>query len=138
MILGLSILSSEAVLLLLNSQYVLLDSMSWQKTDGRELADDLELRTQQLLSRNSANAGDLKKLFGFSGPGSFTGLRVSAAFLKGLSAGLGIPLAGISTFQIFGEPVAISLRAHKASALTLEQCLTNGYKFLENYIRYGH
>jgi len=35
-----------------------------------------------------------------TGPGSFTGLRLGIAFAKGLALGWGVPLAGISVFDL--------------------------------------
>lgn len=49
---------------------------------------------------------DLQGLGVAIGPGSFTGLRIGLATLKGIAAGLGIPLVGVSSL----ESVAYNLR----------------------------
>jgi tRNA A37 threonylcarbamoyladenosine modification protein TsaB len=39
------------------------------------------------------------------GPGSFTGIRLAIAFAKGLAMGYGIPVIGISLFDLFNDKI---------------------------------
>ena len=50
---------------------------------------------------NSIDLNQISLLINSSGPGSFTGLRVSLSFVKGLSLGLSIPFVNIPTFDVF-------------------------------------
>ncbi|UPA11878.1 tRNA (adenosine(37)-N6)-threonylcarbamoyltransferase complex dimerization subunit type 1 TsaB [Borrelia venezuelensis] len=72
---------------------------------------------------------DLKKLdllINSSGPGSFTGLRISLSFIKGLSLGLSIPFVNVPTFDVFAKLV-------NTSADTLTLSFTAGKYFLGCY-----
>jgi tRNA threonylcarbamoyladenosine biosynthesis protein TsaB len=52
-----------------------------------------------LLADNALKPQDIKGLVVGLGPGSFTGLRVGLATIKGLALGAGIPVYGISSMQ---------------------------------------
>ncbi len=101
----------------------------WNNLDGQELAEQLTANYLYLLSK--VKDAKITKIFGVEGPGSFTGLRISSSFLKGVSAALNVPLVGISSYDLFGEAFAFSLRPAKAVTLTLEECIEREYKFLE-------
>jgi tRNA threonylcarbamoyladenosine biosynthesis protein TsaB len=53
-----------------------------------------------LLERNTLQKGDLGGLVVISGPGSFTGLRVGLAAIKGLAEILQIPIAAVSMLEV--------------------------------------
>lgn len=106
-----------------------LGSLHWNNLGGSELADKVGEKYLELLSQ--VPDIQITKVFGAEGPGSFTGLRVSSSFLKGVSAALRVPLVGISSFDLMGEPFAFSLRPAKALSLSLEECIEKEYKFLE-------
>ncbi len=55
---------------------------------------------QRLLSERGLRPRDVHLICVSKGPGSFTGLRVGIAFAKGVAMGLGIPVVGISTFEV--------------------------------------
>ena len=105
----------------------------WNNSDGSELAESLDAKYLELLLEAKTKNKDIqiKKIFGVEGPGSFTGLRVSSAFLKGLSTALSVPLVGISSYDLFAEPFAFSLRPAKAAKLSLEECIEKQFKFLQ-------
>ncbi len=49
---------------------------------------------------------DIQALFATLGPGSFTGIRVSLAFCKGISAANKIPLIGVPTLDVLAQPIS--------------------------------
>jgi tRNA threonylcarbamoyladenosine biosynthesis protein TsaB len=49
---------------------------------------------------------DIKTIFVTLGPGSFTGIRVSLAFCKGISSSKKIPLIGVPTLDVLALPLA--------------------------------
>lgn len=80
-------------------------------TDGRRLLGELFLDVRrphgewllgivdQLLGRAGMTANDLDGFGVTIGPGSFTGLRVGLATVKGLALATGRPVAGVSTLR---------------------------------------
>jgi len=63
----------------------------------RESARDLDLAAAV---RDLVALDRLTRVVCATGPGSFTGLRLGAAFAVGLAMGLGIPLAGLPTLDL--------------------------------------
>ncbi len=57
----------------------------------------LSVKIGRMLEDQGYRPSDITGLVVTLGPGSFTGVRVGLAFCKGLSAGLGVPLAGVPT-----------------------------------------
>lgn len=66
----------------------------WEYKDnlGREMAEKLLETLKNHLAEHNKTFHDLKKITFFSGPGSFTGLRIGAAIVNTLSHELNIPL----------------------------------------------
>lgn len=62
--------------------------------DGRlpELVDEV-------LASHGATLGDLDRLVVVTGPGSFTGIRIGVAFVRGLALALDIPAIGITSLE---------------------------------------
>jgi tRNA threonylcarbamoyladenosine biosynthesis protein TsaB len=58
----------------------------------------------QILEKRRLEIKDLSLLISTKGPGSFTGIRVALAFLKGIRAGLGIGLVGVPTLDCLAYP----------------------------------
>ncbi|MEZ4814141.1 MAG: hypothetical protein R3A80_02905 [Bdellovibrionota bacterium] len=84
-VISLSMTSSQALMALFDEKAEkCLASVAWDNLDGVELAPLLDEKYKEILS--SANSSGFKyeitKVFGVEGPGSFTGLRISSAFLK--------------------------------------------------------
>ena len=127
----LSMLSSRALIALFTKDNKLCEYIIWEQQEGKELSDELPFQLSNLLKKTNSELKSLSKIYVFQGPGSFTGLRVSASFAKGLSTALSVPLVGIPSFRLYGELFAISLRAAKARSLSLEECVERSYKFLE-------
>ncbi|MEO7617929.1 MAG: tRNA (adenosine(37)-N6)-threonylcarbamoyltransferase complex dimerization subunit type 1 TsaB [Candidatus Saccharibacteria bacterium] len=62
---------------------------------GRGLSDELLGRITQLLEANNAALSHLTGVIIFSGPGSFTSLRIGHTIANALADGLGIPVVGV-------------------------------------------
>ncbi len=81
-----------------------------QLLDGAVFGDDsshlLELgRTLDLLlTEQGLDACDIERVALVVGPGSFTGLRIGMAFVKGLYAGLGMDVVTIGTLTLLALP----------------------------------
>ena len=60
--------------------------------ERRDLSRGIERVTAELLQAAGARAQDLAGVLVADGPGSFTGLRIGAAFAKGVCRALGVPL----------------------------------------------
>lgn len=54
---------------------------------------------EQLLAEGGIGWSDLTALGVGTGPGNFTGIRISVAAARGLALGLGVPAHGVSRFQ---------------------------------------
>jgi tRNA threonylcarbamoyladenosine biosynthesis protein TsaB len=76
-----------------------------------------------LLRAADVNAQDLEALVVGIGPGSFTGVRMGLAAVRGLALSLGIPVAGVSTLGALaaGAPDAVPLIDAKRHELFLER-----------------
>jgi len=53
-----------------------------------------------LLHSANCNVADLNAIVVATGPGSFTGLRIGLACAKGMAVALGIPVVGVSLFEL--------------------------------------
>ncbi len=71
---------------------VRLNDKEYTWNSGRELAEKLLGFLQEKLFENNATWQDLTEIEFFSGPGSFTGLRIGAAVVNTLADQLKIPL----------------------------------------------
>ncbi len=68
-------------------------------------------RIGDLLARNGRKLDDVDVLAAASGPGSFTGVRIGLAAVKGLGEVQGKPVAAVSTLEAVGEFSQHPLRA---------------------------
>lgn len=127
----LSMLSSRAVWAACDSSGKILALREWGRVEGAELSASLQSKLEAFLRENSFSLKSLQDLCVLSGPGSFTGLRVSCSFMQGLATALNLKLRGIPSFRLYGEAFAIPLRALKAAELGLEKYQAAGLKFLE-------
>lgn len=76
---------------------VIVGEMQWRTASHHTV--ELAPAVNDLLRRCSVTTSDMKAIAVALGPGSFTSLRISLAFAKGLALSLRIPLIGISTFE---------------------------------------
>jgi tRNA threonylcarbamoyladenosine biosynthesis protein TsaB len=72
----------------------------------REQTDGLLKLTDELLAEAGIRLADLAGVAFGRGPGSFTGLRVSAAVAQGLSAASGVPVLPVSSLLCLAERAA--------------------------------
>ena len=68
-------------------------------------------RLGELLRRNSIAGGEVDCWASASGPGSFTGVRIGLACVKGLGEALGRPVVAVSNLEAMASLGAASLRA---------------------------
>lgn len=69
-----------------------LDDQTYTWDSGRELAEQIFSFIEQKLQEHGKTWQDITKITFFSGPGSFTGLRIGAAVVNTLADQLQIPL----------------------------------------------
>ncbi|HUP26582.1 MAG TPA: tRNA (adenosine(37)-N6)-threonylcarbamoyltransferase complex dimerization subunit type 1 TsaB [Candidatus Limnocylindrales bacterium] len=60
----------------------------------RQLAETIHLQTEGLLSSAGKKLQDISGIIVFSGPGSFTGLRIGISMANALAYALGVPIVG--------------------------------------------
>lgn len=69
-----------------------LDEHEYQWESGKELAEGLHRFLADKLAENGASWQDISEITFFSGPGSFTGLRIGASVVNTLAHELQIPI----------------------------------------------
>ena len=69
-----------------------LDNKEYSWEGGREMAEGLHKFIFDKLQENNADWKDISEITFFSGPGSFTGLRIGAAIVNTLAHELQVPL----------------------------------------------
>lgn len=84
--------------LALHDGRALLAEQTWSQTED-DLTTELAATTLDMLERCGVRLNRLTALAVSIGPGKAAGLRVGIAFAKGLAAGRGLPLVGISTLD---------------------------------------
>ncbi|NMC43148.1 MAG: tRNA (adenosine(37)-N6)-threonylcarbamoyltransferase complex dimerization subunit type 1 TsaB [candidate division Zixibacteria bacterium] len=72
-------------------------------TSAFEHASHIIALIDSLLMESSQAKTDLTGIAVAIGPGSFTGLRIGLAVAKGLCVSLGLPLIGLSTFEVIAH-----------------------------------
>ncbi|HSF94196.1 MAG TPA: tRNA (adenosine(37)-N6)-threonylcarbamoyltransferase complex dimerization subunit type 1 TsaB [Thermohalobaculum sp.] len=86
-------------------------------------AEHLFPMIESVLATAGCHYDDLSRIAVCTGPGSFTGVRIGVAAARGLALGRGIPVIGISRFEVLaaetGWPVAICL-AGRGGAVYLQ------------------
>ena len=90
-----------------------------------------------LLHSNHLSAGDLDGYAVVSGPGSFTGLRVGLAAVKGLAEILQKPIAAVSMLEVMAECAARSFPGESPRVHAVLDA-SRGEFFLGTYIRNGN
>ncbi len=75
--------------------------------NGNTHSETLLPMVESLLANFSLTPKDVDLFAVSSGPGSFTGVRIGAATVKGLAFGLGTPCVGVSTLEALAENAAV-------------------------------
>ena len=86
-----------------------MDEMPIEAPDG--YAHVLFAHIEEILRRNAARLADVECFAAAAGPGSFTGVRVALACIKGLAEAMGKPAVGVSNLQAIASFGAAPLRA---------------------------
>lgn len=93
--------------------------MQWTTTNHHTV--ELTTAVEQLMKRSSVKPEQLSLLVVALGPGTFTGLRIGLAFIKGLALALRQPVIGIPTFDYMAaaqppseNPMAVILPAGRS------------------------
>lgn len=90
MILAIKTDTAAAELTLLGDDGLAIDAQHHEF--GRQMARQLPAAIQALVTAQGRQMDDLSGVLYFSGPGSFTGLRIGAATANALAYGLGVPI----------------------------------------------
>ncbi|MCR8549459.1 tRNA (adenosine(37)-N6)-threonylcarbamoyltransferase complex dimerization subunit type 1 TsaB [Salipiger sp. P9] len=101
---------------------------------GRGQAERLMPMLQALLDEVGAVWEELDAVAVGTGPGNFTGIRISVATARGLALGLGIPAVGVSEFEALRgpgglhdtRPELVSLRSSRRGADVVVQVFDAG------------
>lgn len=92
MILAIHTTGMVSVLQLMGADGSIIAIDKWDS--GRTLSDDLLGRIVHLVEANDANLQSITGIIIFSGPGSFTSLRIGHTVANALADGLSIPIVG--------------------------------------------
>lgn len=90
-----------------------------QEQSSRHHAEALLPAINDLLSQQNLKPGNLDGLLFNNGPGSFTGLRIGASIVQGLSFSLGIPVYQLSAFEVILQSWLLSQPDDKPSRLVV-------------------
>jgi hypothetical protein len=130
MLLGLSLVSSRGLWILTDSEASrIFFEESWSADDA-QLSERLGPSLDTLLAKARISREQIAGLFGVTGPGSFTGLRMSSAFLQGLARALSVPLRGVPTYDLYARNLAIPIRHQPARQMDLAAAMNSKMEFL--------
>lgn len=91
-----------------------LDDATYEWESGRQLAENLHAFIRDQLAAQGQTWQDLESITFYSGPGSFTGLRIGAAVVNALADQLHIPLYDHHGHQVpviipdYGRPARVT------------------------------
>src|SRR5690349_19383298 len=80
-------------------------------SEPRAASSQLLVEARALLHKNSLAPEDLSAVAVSSGPGSYTGLRISTSAAKGLCYALNLPLIAVNSLLVLSRPVAQAVDA---------------------------
>jgi tRNA threonylcarbamoyladenosine biosynthesis protein TsaB len=82
-----------------------------ESAETRDQGNLLLRHIQEGLEKNGLTFADLDLLAVVTGPGSFTGIRIGLAAMRGIALAAGKPVVGVSSFDMFGVPGTMNLVA---------------------------
>jgi tRNA threonylcarbamoyladenosine biosynthesis protein TsaB len=74
-------------------------------------AERLTPMLEELLAAAGVTWADVGLIVVGTGPGNFTGIRISVALARGLALGLGVPAIGVTGFEVLGDRAIVSIPA---------------------------
>src|SRR6476469_8834634 len=86
--------SNTTELTLLAKDETIIERVEWES--GRTLSDHLLTKILELLAAHNLQPQDLQGIIVFTGPGSFTGLRIGATVANTMAYVKGIPIVGLN------------------------------------------
>jgi tRNA threonylcarbamoyladenosine biosynthesis protein TsaB len=116
--------STKTIGLALTDGQQILAQSSWYSRNHHTV--ELSPAIERMLKQCQVEADVLTCLGVALGPGSFTGLRIGLAVVKGLSIALGIPVIGVPTLEIYAYAQALEPNRQLAAFL---QAGRNKYAF---------
>jgi tRNA A37 threonylcarbamoyladenosine modification protein TsaB len=134
MLLALSCASTQGLWILCDSTATqLFATEAWSDAESQDVAAEMTPRLERLLAnwtdgpaphgqlKNLSKLSQISKIFLVSGPGAFTGLRVTASFASGLATALKVPIHAIPSFDLLGHPFQIPLQHQRQKNIPLAQ-----------------
>jgi hypothetical protein len=107
-------------------------SVSWSDNESSEISQGLSSNLDQLLLKANCDLSQINEFYGVTGPGAFTGLRITGSYLMGLARSLNKPVYGIpSSFLNNEKDFWIPLQHQKVKKLTLSEAVEFGVEFLK-------
>jgi len=98
---------------------VVIGEMRWASSNHHTV--ELTASVDMMMKRCNIQVEQLTLLVAALGPGTFTGLRIGLAFLKGLALSLNLPILGVPTFDYMASaqplsenPMAVALPAGRS------------------------
>jgi len=107
-----------AELYLYNDQQ-LLASLQWSA--DRTLAETIHLKLVELLDKRSMKINQLDAVAIYSGPGSFTGLRIGHSVANALAYGLSLPIIGVGGSDWIKQSIALLVEGSKDNVIAVPQ-----------------
>lgn len=99
--------STQTIGVALYEQPQVIAELIWKSKNHHTV--ELAAAVKELLKKCGVAPTDLSLLVCALGPGTFTGLRIGLAFVKGLALSLRIPIIGIPTFDFLAASQPLSL-----------------------------
>lgn len=83
----------------------------YETSETRDQGNLLLKHIQEGLDKNGLTYNDLDLLAAVTGPGSFTGIRIGLAAVRGLALAAGKPAVGVSSFDMFGDADLVAVES---------------------------